>query len=114
MRRWRINIRRRESTRREQNEIYPHWQKIATEEQHDKLRKTVRFEQEAPNTQSSSTMHVSLDYPASGEKQDRSEPVVVHNSGHVDDEMKISALDMFCEMDGRKSRHIKEVLNWFY
>ena len=31
----------------------------ASEEQTDKLRKTVRFVQEAPNTSSSSTMHVS-------------------------------------------------------
>ena len=33
----------------------------ADEEQPDKLRKTVRFEQEAPKTSSSSTTHVSLD-----------------------------------------------------
>ena len=41
----------------------------ATEEQLDKLRKTVRHGQEAPNALSSSTMHVSLEHPASGEKQ---------------------------------------------
>ena len=40
----------------------------ATEEQPGKLRKTVRFEKEAPS--SSSCMHVSLDYLASGERQD--------------------------------------------
>ena len=39
----------------------------AYEEQPDKLRKTVRFEQEASSTSSSSSTHVSLEYPASGE-----------------------------------------------
>ena len=47
----------------------------ASEEQPDKLRKKVRFEQEAPNTSSFSTAHLFLEYPASGEKQDRPEPV---------------------------------------
>ena len=72
----------------------------------------MRFEQEAPNTSSSSTMHVSPEYPASGERQDRPQPVLVHNSGHVDDDIQISALDVFYEMDGRKSRYIKAVLDW--
>ena len=40
----------------------------AAEEQPDKLRKTVRFEQGAPDTSSSSTMHVALEYLASGEE----------------------------------------------
>ena len=62
---------------------------------------------------SSSTTHVSLEYPASGEKQDRPELVLVQNSGHVDDDTQISALDLFYEMDGRKSRYIKEVLDWY-
>ena len=38
----------------------------ANEEQPDKLWKTDRFVQKAPNPSSSSTMHVSLEYPASG------------------------------------------------
>ena len=84
----------------------------ADEEQLDKLRMTVRIEQEVPNTSSSSTMHVSLEYPASGEKQDRPEPVLVQNSGHVDDHIQISASDVFYEMGGRKSRYVKEVLDW--
>ena len=63
---------------------------IANEEQSDKLRKTVRFEQDAPNTSSSSTMHVSPEYPVSGERQDRPGPVVVQNSGHVDDNIEKS------------------------
>ena len=77
-----------------------------------KLRKTVRFEQEAPNTSSSSATHVSQEYLASGEKQDRPEPVLVHNSGHVDDDMQLSALDVSYKMDGRESRYIKEVWDW--
>ena len=38
------------------------------EEPIEMLRKTVRSVQKAPNTSSSSTLHVSLEYPASGEK----------------------------------------------
>ena len=89
----------------------------ASEGQPDKLRKTVRFEQEAPSASSSSggtagTMHVSLEYLASGETQCRPWSVLVSKSGHVDDVVQISALDAFCEMDGRKSRHTGEVLDW--
>ena len=43
-------------------------------EQPDKLRKTVRFEQEAPSAASSSDPAVPLEYPASGETQDRPGP----------------------------------------
>ena len=32
---------------------------------------------------------------------------------HVDDDVQISALDAFYEMDGRKSRYIGEVLDWY-
>ena len=76
----------------------------AGEEQPDKLRKTVRFEQEAPSAPASSDPTVALEYPASGETRDRPEPVLVQ--GHVDDDMQISALDVFYEMDGRECRHI--------
>ena len=37
----------------------------------------------------------------------------MQTSGHVDDDVHISALDAFYEMDGRKSRHIGEVLEWY-
>ena len=40
-------------------------------------------------------------------------PVLVQKSGHVDDDVQISALDAFYEMDGRKSRYIGEVLEWY-
>ena len=43
----------------------------AGEEQSDKLRKTVRFEQEASSAAASSDPTVALEYPASGETQDR-------------------------------------------
>ena len=76
------------------------------EEQPDTSRKTVRFEQEAPNTSSSSTVHVPQEYPASGEKQDRPEAVLGQNSGHVDDDIRISALDVFYEIVVLKSRYI--------
>ena len=37
----------------------------------------------------------------------------VWQTGHVDDEIHISALDVFYEMDGRERRYIKEVLDWY-
>ena len=55
---------------------------------------------------------MSLDYLASGEKQNRPEPVLVQNSCNVDGDIVISALDVFYEMDGRESRYIEEVLDW--
>ena len=85
------------------------------QEQPDKLRKTVRFEQEAPSSSaaSSSDPTVPLEYPASGEPQDRPGCVLVRKSGHVDDDGQISALDAFYGMDGRKSRYLREVLDWY-
>ena len=85
----------------------------ASEEQPDKLRKTVRFEQEAPSASASSDPLVALEYPASGETQGRPGSVLVQKSGHVDDDVQIYALDAFYEMDGRKSRYIGEVLDWY-
>ena len=35
------------------------------------------------------------------------------SSGHVDDDVQISALAAFYEMDRRKSRYIREVLDWY-
>ena len=43
----------------------------------------------------------------SGETQSQPGSVLVQKSGHVDDDVQISALDAFYEMDGRKSRYIK-------
>ena len=54
---------------------------------------------------------MSLQYPASGERQDWPGSVLVQNSGHVDDDIQISASDAFYEMDGRKSRYIRELLD---
>ena len=85
----------------------------ASEVQSDKLRKKVRFEQEAPNASASSDPYVALEYPASGETQSRPGSVLVQKAGHVDDDVHISALDAFDEMDGRKSRYIGEVLDWY-
>ncbi len=72
----------------------------------------MRFEQEKPSTSSSSTLHVSLEYLASSERQDWPEPVRVQNSGHVDDDTH------FCvgcrPRDGwtKESLH-PEVLDWY-
>ena len=85
----------------------------AGEEQPDKLRKTVRYDQEASSASASSDPTVALEYPASGETQDRPGSVLVRKSGHVDDEVQISALDVSYEMDGRKSRNTGEVLDWY-
>ena len=80
----------------------------AGEEQSDKWRKTVRFEQEASSASASSDPIDTLEYPASGETKSGSQ-----KSRHVDDDVQISALDAFYEMDGRKSRYIGEVLEWY-
>ena len=72
------------------------------EEQLDKFRKAVRFQQEAPSASAS----VALEYLVGGETQSRSGSVLVQKSGHVDDDEQISALDPFNEEDGRKSRYI--------
>ena len=85
----------------------------ASVEQLAMLRKTVRFEQEGPSASSSSSLHVSLAYLASGETQDRQEPVLVQKSGHDDGDVQTSALDAFHEMDGRQSRYIREVLDGY-
>ena len=82
-------------------------------EQPDKLRKTVRFEQEASSAASSSDPAVPLEYLASGETQDRPESVLVQKSGYVDDDVHVSALGVFNDMDGRKRRYIGEVFEWY-
>ena len=108
---------RENPARRGQSERHPHDGKrrpeAAGEEQPDKLRKTVRFEQEAPIAAASSDPTVALEYPASCETQDQLGSLLVQKSGHVDDDVQISALDPSYEMDGRKSRYIGEVLDWY-
>ena len=37
----------------------------------------------------------------------------MQKSGDVDDDVQYSALDAFYEVDGRKSRYIGEVLEWY-
>ena len=55
-------------------------------------------------------MHVSLEYLASGEGQDRTEPVLVQSSGHADDDGQISALDVFfTRWTDERVANIKEV-----
>ena len=60
----------------------------AGEEQPDKLRKTVRFEQEASSAAASSDPTVTLEYLASGETQDWPGSVLVQKSGHIDDDVQ--------------------------
>ena len=85
----------------------------ASEEQPDKLRKTLRFEQEASSASASSDPTVTPEYLASGETQSRRGSVLVQKSGRVDEDMRISAMDPFYGKDGRKSRYIGEVLEWY-
>ena len=70
-------------------------------------------EQEAPNTSASSDPCVVLEHPASCEIQSRPGSVLVQNSGRVDDDVRISALDVFHAKDGRRSRYIRKVLEWY-
>ena len=37
----------------------------------------------------------------------------MQKSVHVDDDVQISALDAFYRMDGRNSRYIGQVLEWY-
>ena len=58
----------------------------------------------------SSNPCASLEYPAGCETPSRAGSVLVQNSGRVDDDMRITALDVFYGKDGRRSRYIGEVL----
>ena len=60
----------------------------ASEEQSEKLRKIVRFEQESPNASASSGPNVALEYLASGQTHKRLGSVFVQKSGHVNDDVQ--------------------------
>ena len=47
---------------------------------------------------------MSLEYRASGERQYRTEPVLLQQPGHGEDDVQVSALDVFYEMDGLEYR----------
>ena len=49
----------------------------------------------------------------SGEIQSWPWSVLVQKSGRVDDDVQLSALDAFHEKDGRRSRYIGDVLEWY-
>ena len=84
-----------------------------SEEQLDGWRKTERLEREAPNTSASSDPYDALAHPVSCEIQSRPGSVLVQNSGRVDDDVRSLALGSFYEKDGRRSRYIGEVLEWY-
>ena len=108
-----IRENRHEEDRMREIHIGKRGSEAAGEEQPDKLRKTVRFEQEASSASATSDPTVALEYPSSGETPSRPGSVFVQTSGHVDDDVQISALDLFYEMDGRMSRYIGGVLEWY-
>ena len=58
-------------------------------------------------------LHLCPESLESGDSQVRLEPVLLRWSGHVDDDIQSSALDVLSEIDGRESRYIKEVLEWY-
>ena len=92
---------RENPARRGQHERHPRW---------DKLRKTVRFEQEAPNASISSDPYITLEHHVRYETPCRLGSVLVQKLCHVEDDERISALDIFHEKDGRENRCIGEVL----
>ena len=81
-----------------------------SEEQSDEWRETERLEHEAPNTSASSDPCVALENLESGEIQRRPGSVLVRKSGHVDDDVRIYALDAF-PRDGctKESLHRRSV-----
>ena len=74
----------------------------AHEERPDKLKKTVRFEQEAPSWNILRVVRNKI-----GRCPHLCRVQVVSMTT-----CKVSALDVFYEMDGRKSRYIRDVLDW--
>ena len=46
-------------------------------------------------------------------RNSRPRSVLVQESGRVDDDVRISALDAFHEKDGRRSRYIRGGLEWY-
>ena len=106
---WKTNTKRRERD----IQVNERRSEATNEEQTDEGRNMVRFEQEAPNTSASSDPNVALEHPVFDETPSRPGSVLVQMSGHVDDDVQISALDAFCEIEGGKSRYIGEVLEWY-
>ena len=80
------------------------------EEQTDERRKTVRFEQEAPNASISSDRYVALEHYVRDEIPSRPGSVLVQKLCHVDDDVQISALDSFYKYGWtKKSWHRRSV-----
>ena len=71
----------------------------AHEEQPDNLRNTVQPEHATSSSTSTSSKRVSLEYLASGEKKDQTELVLEQRSGHLENDIQMSALEVFYEMD---------------
>ena len=79
-------------------------------EQPDKLRKKARFEQEGSSSVQHRLPTQLLLWNILRGMRHKVGPVsvLVLTSGHVDDDVQISALDAFYEKDGRRSRYIGE------
>ena len=90
---------------RRPKEVNERGSEATNEEQPDEWRKTVRFEQEDPNTSASSDPYVAVEHPVRDETPSRLGSVLVQKSFE-----NISALDVFYEKDERENRCIGEVL----
>ena len=82
----------------------------AHEEQPDNLRKALRYEQEAPNTESSSTMHVSFVFLTSGENNTEQSHYLCRSQFMLTMTYEFLRWMHFSEIVERKSRYIKEEL----
>ena len=86
----------------------------AGEEQPDKFRKTVRFVNKKLRVHQRLQIQLSLWSILQLVRHKIGwGPYLCRKSGHVEDDVRISACDAFYEMDGRKSRYIGEVLEWY-
>ena len=101
------------TSQRKENNERRHGSEVAGEEQPDKLRKTVRFEQEASSASASSDPTVTLESPASGETQSRPGSVFLrwmHSTGRMDEGVVTS--DKCWSGIEQRMPEISKELNW--
>ena len=118
---WRVD-RRSHLARMRTNTKWTKWDKsntgkrgteTASEEQLDNLRRQYDSSKRRRTHQHLLLLHLCLESLESGDSQVRLETVLLQWSGHVDDDIQSSALDVLSEIDRRESRYIEEVLKWY-
>ena len=95
-----------EEKRKRDIQVNERGSEATNEEQTVEWRKTVRSEQEAPNTSVSSDPYVALEHHVTDETPSRLGSVLVQKLSHVEDDEHTSAFDVFYEKDGREDRCI--------